>query len=117
MKRMTDEELAKEAYAAWHTFRGVELYRGDPDREAKLKDELVIYIPRLVGAVERLLEASVIPAGYFDTSKLLTEVKALREVAQVVADGEVYHDSKGGMLMVASPDALLAKARALVGRE
>lgn len=42
---------------------------------------------------------------------------ALAALAREVADGDVYHDSKGGMLVVAAPDALLAKARALLAGE
>lgn len=49
-----------------------------------------------------------------DIRALLDERAALLAVARVVADGEVYEDSIGGMLIVASPDALLAKARALL---
>src|SRR5579859_530481 len=52
-----------------------------------------------------------------DIDSLLATVEAYREIVQVVADGEVYHDSKGGMLMVSAPDALLTKARALLGTE
>src|SRR5258708_7419238 len=38
----------------------------------------------------------------------------LRQMAQWVADGDVYYDSKGGMLIVKDADALHEKARALV---
>ena len=52
-----------------------------------------------------------------DVRALLDERAALVEIARAVADGEVYEDSIGGMLIVASPDALLAKARALFSQE
>ena len=52
-----DELLAKQVNTLWHTFRRVELYRGAPEREAALKDELVNHIPTLIGAVERLYAA------------------------------------------------------------
>ena len=49
-----------------------------------------------------------------EVARLRAREAALREIAQAVADGEVYHDSKGGMLIIATPDALVTKARALV---
>lgn len=58
--------------------------------------------------------------AYADMQELFSEIERLRareEVLREVADGDVYHDSKGGMLIVAAPDALLAKVRALLGDE
>ena len=50
---MTDEEVAA-IRATWSRFRRVELYRGDPDGERTLTDELLNHIPALLNEVERL---------------------------------------------------------------
>lgn len=86
---MTDEELVKRADAAWHRFRRVELYRGDPEREAAMKDELVNYIPLLTGAAQRLLD----------------ERAALVAFTERLADGNVAWDD------------ITPQARALLGEE
>lgn len=111
---MTDEEFAQKASAAWHDFRLVELYRGDPAREAAMKDELVNYIPYLAGAVERLL----------------TERAALMEVVRAVAEVDNSDSSvcyqlcqydSGAILLGAvfglehSAPCVVEQARALLG--
>ena len=63
------------------------------------------------------LVSQALPALLAEVARLRTREAALVEVAQAVADGEVYHDSKGGMLIVATPDAFVAKARALLATE
>lgn len=45
---------------------------------------------------------------------LRREVEDLRKMASALADASVYHDSRGGMLIVDDPDAHVAKARALL---
>ena len=66
------------------------------------------------------LVSQALPALLAEVARLRAKGKreaALVEIAQAVADGEVYHDSKGGMLIVATPDAFVAKARALLATE
>lgn len=39
---------------------------------------------------------------------------AMREIVRATADADVYHDSRGGMLIVSQPDQLVEKARQLL---
>lgn len=48
--------------------------------------------------------------------QLGTFAKAALSIVDALADGEVYHDSKGGMLIVAKPDELLGKAKSLANK-
>lgn len=80
--------------------------------QAELAKKLDAETDYSAGRIESLLERC---AGLRHRAHVAEQQRdAAMAVARAVADGEVYHDSKGGMLMVAAPDALLAKARALL---
>ena len=136
---MTDEELAA-IDKAWHTFRRVELYRGDPDREAALKNELVNHIPALLAEVEqiraiqrdtRLSEERQMQRA----NRLYDENAAMREIVQAVAQAdwdECYghwacplgctgkftgDDTQVPPDLQHEPDCPVTKARALLGTD
>ena len=129
---MTDEGL-ETIRKMWHDFRRVELYRGDPDSEAKLKDELVTYIPALLAEVERLraenaqqsewIAALMDEQPHYATAnaRLTTENVALREIVQAVA--RIQESGTGYGMSDALPyDAQISaltimKARALLASE
>lgn len=80
--------------------------------QAELAEKLDAETDYSAGRIESLLKRC---AGLRHRAHVAEQQRdAAMAVARAVADGEVYHDSKGGMLMVAAPDALLAKARALL---
>ena len=113
---MTDEGL-EAIRKMWHDFRRVELYCGDPDSEAKLKDELVTDIPALLAEVERLRQAledteralmreqlsNQDIAELVDTDAtrerdtLWSENAALREIVQAVADSDAVTSRDHGL--------------------
>jgi len=59
-------------------------------------------------------DSETLPELHEAYERLRVDNAALREIALAVANGDVTHDSQGGLLIVAQPDALVTQARALL---
>lgn len=68
--------------------------------------------PRLTGVQRDMLAR--IERNEKQTALLSATLGTAMEIVREVADGDVYRDVRGSMLVVSEPDALLAKARALL---
>lgn len=107
---MTDEELKRLGDRLnWIAAR-------TPDVQARAY-KAIEDLRRVTEAVDQHQEAWDEAVGT-ELVRLEAENAALREIVEAVAGGDVYHDSKGGMLIVdyPSPDALVTKARELLGK-
>jgi hypothetical protein len=130
--RIVADEASGERAKARRVMDAGELYMiGTPDDMAT-GSNMVMLEPPMNGEDVRLVRKRVNDMrDYWDSSDVTTLMAdcdgaldtierlqrdnvVLRKIAQAVADGEVYHDSRGGMLIVATPDALVTQARALL---
>lgn len=128
---MTDEQLEKVS-KSWHAFRRVELYRGAPEREAAMKDELVTHIPQLLAYVHALKSENKNLQELSDTTlhtaadavkRVQAENAAMREIVRDVATVSKEHthwitDDWGDEgYDVKAIDPITEKARALLANE